>query len=61
MYRDRPIPEINWPSFPDPSGEVSQLPDGRVVMSKEYWIKITRYVIDAEAGIDIIEASRDNP
>lgn len=57
-YRDRPIPEINWPQFPDPKGIVKQNADGSVSMPLDYWLKLTKYVIDVEAGIDILEASR---
>lgn len=60
-YRDRPLPAIDWPPFPDPSGAVELLPDGRVALPLELWLDITRYVIDVEAGIDRIEAYRDGP
>lgn len=35
------------------------MPDGRVSMPLAYWLDLTRYVIDVEAGIDIVEAARD--
>jgi hypothetical protein len=43
---------------PDPTGKVSQAADGSVVMTAEYWLSITRYIIDVEAGIAIIESAR---
>jgi len=52
------LPVIAWPAFPDPDGKVHRLDDGRVVMSTEYWLAITRYVIDVEAGIAEVEAWR---
>jgi hypothetical protein len=56
-YVDRPIPVVAWPTFPDPAGLVKR--DGEVVtMSLAYWLALTRYVIDVEAGIEIIEAYR---
>lgn len=58
-YRDRPMPVVNWPTFPDPEGQVERMPDGRIVMTLTYWLAVTRYVIDAEAGIEIIEISRE--
>lgn len=30
-------------------------------MSLAYWLALTRYVIDVEAGIEIIEAYREAP
>lgn len=57
-YRYLPIPAVSWPEFPDPKGQVERLPDGRVVMPLTYWLAVTRYVIDAESGIYIIEAAR---
>jgi hypothetical protein len=57
-YRDRPLPEVTWPAFPDPAGKVSRNADGWVIMPTSYWLDVTRYVIDTEAAIDIIEASR---
>ena len=58
-YRDRPLPVIDWPTFPDPAGVVKySLTTDTVVMPLDYWLAVTRYVIDAEAGIDVIEACR---
>jgi hypothetical protein len=56
-YRNRPMPVIDWPAFPDPTGHV-KLADGVVSMSAEYWLAVTRYVIEVEAGIDTVEAYR---
>jgi hypothetical protein len=58
-YRDRPIPDIAWPTVPDPADKVVRMTDGRVAMPLIYWLAVTRYIIDAEAGIEIIEASRE--
>ena len=52
------LPPIDWPVFPDPTGQVERLPDGRVVMPLTYWLAITGYVIEAEAGIYTVEAYR---
>ena len=52
------LPEVEFPTFPDPLGDVSQLEDGRVVMSLDYWLKIGRYVIETEAAIETVEAQR---
>ena len=53
-----PLPAIRWPTFPDPSAEVARDADGSVRMSLAYWLAVTRYVIDVEAGIEIVEAYR---
>lgn len=58
-YRDRPLPYIAWPAFPDPGDSVALDAEGRVVMPLEYWLDVTRYVIDVEAGIDRLEVYRN--
>lgn len=59
-YRNRPIPSVAWPTFPDPKGIVARNADGTVVMPTEYWLAVTRYVIDVEAGIEKIEEYRES-
>jgi hypothetical protein len=45
--------------FPDPTGQVTTSPDGKtVMMPTAYWLKITQYVIDTEAGITIYEGTK---
>ena len=56
-YRDRPMPEINWPVLPDPAGRVKSQGD-TVTMPLAYWLDLTRYIIDVEAGIELYEAGR---
>lgn len=51
------MPDVNWPAFPDPKGQVTKSGDV-VSMPLAYWLAVTRYVIDAEAGIQVIEAAR---
>jgi len=53
-----PLPAIDWPVFPDPTGEAEQLPDGRVIVSPEWWFALARYAIHVEANIDLIEEYR---
>lgn len=53
------VPEVDWPPFPDPQGNVSALPDGRVAMTLEYWRAVARYVVDVEAGIAKLEAMKE--
>lgn len=46
---------IDWPIFPDPKGKVTS--DGeRVSMSLDFWLKIARYVVGVESGIEILQA-----
>ena len=56
--RPEPTP-IAWPSFPDPSGVVTEA-GGVVSMPLYYWMALTRYVIDAEAARELYEAERDS-
>ena len=52
------IPEIpinlDWPAPPDPKGKVIRLeeprmmPAGTVVMPLDYWLALSRYIVDAE-------------
>ena len=51
-----PLP-IAWPSVPDPAGKVALAGDV-VSMPLAYWLSVTRYVIDVEAGIDEVKAAR---
>lgn len=51
------IPVVAWPAFPDPTGQVTRV-DNIVSMPLAYWLSMTRYVIDVEAGIAEIEAAR---
>lgn len=48
--------EVGFPEFPDPMGEVSRLESGEVVMSLDYWLKISRFVIANEAAIEKLKA-----
>ena len=49
---------VSWPELPDPVGKVARLPDGRVALPAEYWMALSKYIIDVEAGIEIVEAYR---
>lgn len=58
-YRDRPIPAVSWAQFPNPKGIVKIDDESKTVtMPLAYWLAVTRYVIDTEAGIKTIEAYR---
>lgn len=52
------LPAITWPLFPDPAGLVTKQGD-IVSMPLSYWLSMTRYVIDVEAGIAEVEAARE--
>lgn len=56
--RPEPVP-VAWPAFPDPAGQVTEK-DGVVSMPVEYWLALTRYVIDAEAARELYEAERSS-
>ena len=56
-YRSRPLPDIVWPTLPDPKGVVKESGE-LVTMPQAYWLALARYVIDVEAGIDLVEAYR---
>lgn len=53
--------EPDWPQVPDPSGKVCLLeedtviPAGTVVMTLEFWIEISRYVVAVERVRESIE------
>lgn len=51
--RPSPVVKITWPTFPSPAGKVT-IKDGMVTMSAEYWLEIYGYVVDVEAGIEML-------
>lgn len=54
-YQTKPLPAIDWPAFPDIKGQVTS--DGeRVSMNLDFWLKIARYVVGVESGIEILQA-----
>ena len=57
IIREPYVPPAEFPTFPDPRGEVEfDSETGEVTMSLDYWQRITDYVIDVrslEARLDI--------
>ena len=45
--------ELDWPDFPDPTGEVT-MEDGVVSMSLDYWMAIAAYAVAVQRVRDIV-------
>jgi len=51
-------PSVSWPIFPDPTGQVEKLPDGRVAVTFDLWLALTRYAVDVEAVREVLDVDR---